>query len=128
MRRPDMGGNAPLSGSVTATPLVLLFVQGATLLRMGHLITVHVVVGLVLIGPVEPQWRNRDVGCSGERSWAASSRARSSLVFQLPTFGSWTPRAHIQSDLVPGREGAGCEAAPAGTADRREPEPTWLAR
>lgn len=47
-----MKGNARLTGSVAAVLLVLLAVEGVTVLRVGSLLTVHVVVGLVLIPPI----------------------------------------------------------------------------
>ena len=42
-------GNEHLTAVVAAVLLLLLFVEGATLLRMGSLLTVHVLVGLLLI-------------------------------------------------------------------------------
>jgi hypothetical protein len=45
-------GNARLTGSVAAVLLVLLAVEGVTVLRVGSLLTLHVFVGFVLIPPI----------------------------------------------------------------------------
>lgn len=42
-------GNARLTGMTAAVLLVLLAVEGATLLQLGSLLTVHVVIGMVLV-------------------------------------------------------------------------------
>ena len=42
-------GNEHLTAVVAAVLLLMLFVEGATLLRIGSLLTVHVFVGLLLI-------------------------------------------------------------------------------
>ena len=42
-------GNEHLTAVVAAVLLVLLFVEGATLLKIGSLLTVHAFVGLLLI-------------------------------------------------------------------------------
>ncbi len=45
-------GNAPLTASVAAVLLVLLAVEGVTLLEVGTLFRVHVFVGMLLVPPV----------------------------------------------------------------------------
>lgn len=45
-------GNARLTGSVAAVLLVLLAVEGITVLRVGSLLTLHVFLGVVLIPPI----------------------------------------------------------------------------
>jgi hypothetical protein len=44
-------GNARLTGAVGIVLLVILFVEGITILRVRQLITLHIFIGLVLIGP-----------------------------------------------------------------------------
>jgi len=51
-RRDGVEANARLTGSTAAVLLVLLAVEGATILRIGPLLGVHVVVGMLLIPPV----------------------------------------------------------------------------
>jgi hypothetical protein len=45
-------GNARLTGAVGALLVVLLFVEGITILRVRQLISVHIFVGLLLVPPV----------------------------------------------------------------------------
>ncbi len=53
-RRGDAGveANARLTGSTAAVLLVLLAVEGLTLLRIGPLLKAHVLVGMLLVPPV----------------------------------------------------------------------------
>lgn len=48
--RPE--GNARLTGGLAAVLLVLLAAEGVTVLRVGQLLTWHVVIGLVLVPPI----------------------------------------------------------------------------
>ena len=53
--RPRLGGalgNGRLTALVGAVLIVLLAVEGATILRIGQLLSVHIFVGMLLIGPV----------------------------------------------------------------------------
>lgn len=45
-------GNGRLTALVGAVLIVLLAVEGATILRIGQLLSVHIFVGMLLIGPV----------------------------------------------------------------------------
>jgi hypothetical protein len=45
-------GNARLTSSIAAVLLVLLVLEGLTILRIGRLIGPHVFIGVVLIPPV----------------------------------------------------------------------------
>jgi hypothetical protein len=44
--------NARLTGGLAAMLLVLLAIEGVTVVRVGQLLTLHVVVGLILIPPI----------------------------------------------------------------------------
>ncbi len=52
MRRDPTEGNARLTGSTAAVLVVLLALEGVTLLQVGRLITPHVFIGMVLVPPV----------------------------------------------------------------------------
>jgi hypothetical protein len=45
-------GNARLTGTIAAVLLVLLAIEGITVLHVGSLLTLHVFLGLVLIPPI----------------------------------------------------------------------------
>ena len=45
-------GNARLTGMTAAVLLILLAIEGFTILRIGKLLTLHVVIGMVLVPPV----------------------------------------------------------------------------
>lgn len=47
-----VAGNGRLTALVGAVLLVLLAVEGATILRIGQLLSVHIFLGMLLIGPV----------------------------------------------------------------------------
>ncbi len=52
---PDVSGvkgNARLTGTLASVLLVLLALEGVTSVRIGSLLTVHVFIGVLLIGPV----------------------------------------------------------------------------
>jgi len=49
---PGVEGNARLTGAVGALLIVLLFIEGITILRVRQLISVHIFVGLLLVPPV----------------------------------------------------------------------------
>jgi hypothetical protein len=50
--RNGVEGNARLTGALGSLLLLLLFVEGVTILRIRALITVHIFVGLLLVPPV----------------------------------------------------------------------------
>jgi hypothetical protein len=50
--RRDVESNARLTSLAGLTLFVLLAIQGVTILRVGRLLTLHFVVGFVLVGPV----------------------------------------------------------------------------
>jgi hypothetical protein len=50
-RRDPTEGNARLTGSTAAVLLVLLAVEGVTILQVGRLITLHVFIGMLLVPP-----------------------------------------------------------------------------
>jgi hypothetical protein len=51
-RRAPVASNARLTSAVGAVLLVLLAVEGVTIVRVGQLTTAHVVIGMMLIPPV----------------------------------------------------------------------------
>ena len=57
-------GNEQLTLAVAALLLVLLAVEGATLLNLNRLLTVHAFVGMLLIPVVALKSRARAGGCS----------------------------------------------------------------
>jgi hypothetical protein len=50
--RDPIGGNERLTAAVAATLLVLLAIEGATILSIHGLLSLHIVVGLLVIPPV----------------------------------------------------------------------------
>ncbi len=50
--REGVEANARLTGTTAALLLVLLFIEGLTILRIGSLLTLHVFVGMLLVPPV----------------------------------------------------------------------------
>ncbi len=51
-RRPGVEGNTRLTSSLGAVLLVLLFLEGLTIVSIGSLLTPHIVIGVLLIPPV----------------------------------------------------------------------------
>ena len=51
-RSADPAGNQRLTAMTGAVLLVLFIAECLTLLRLGHLLTLHVFLGMLLLGPV----------------------------------------------------------------------------
>jgi hypothetical protein len=67
------GGNAVLTSATAAVLTVLLAAEGTTILLLGNLLTEHMFIGLVLIGPVVLKLASRPPSSSGARALPCTS-------------------------------------------------------
>jgi hypothetical protein len=51
-RQSNVEGNARLTASTAAVLFILLAIEGVTVLRIGQLLTLHIIVGMLLVPPV----------------------------------------------------------------------------
>jgi hypothetical protein len=51
-RRSNVEGNARLTASTAVVLFILLAVEGVTILRIGQLLTLHIIIGMLLVPPV----------------------------------------------------------------------------
>jgi hypothetical protein len=51
-RRSNVEGNARLTASTAAVLFILFAIEGVTILRIGQLLTLHIIIGMLLVPPV----------------------------------------------------------------------------